>query len=220
MIGGAKITSQSGASFFKFSFWGPAMHLVQQTIFSGIKVLSGKMAFTFYEKYQMMCWDQGDLNLNVKFLDTLKNNKPALKLDQEENSDRARLGPVEEIELEGPQLQEDDLIQGPPSGFEFPMFQFTGGPSCIPNSDTNLSLKAEKVRRSLRLLEKYTEKRKCYESGKKKYNKRINKPKKARLEYQQTLGPLEMEQAELVIQMAGVEVKGKMEEEVAKIVLG
>ena len=119
----------------------------------------------------------------------------------------------------GLKVKKKIFFSGPPPGYEVP----------IHNSSNSLLNKevvqvcfvdAGKTRRSPRLLEKYSEERVRYDDGKKKYNKKNNKPKKARLEYQKTLDPLERQQAELLVQMAGVEIQGRIEEEVAKIVMG
>lgn len=58
-----------------------------------------------------------------------------------------------------------------------------------------------------------------FNSGKKSYKKRNNKAKQARMEYLQSLDPLDMDQAQLVVKLTGVEIQGRIEEEVAKMAM-
>ncbi|KAF3336494.1 Zinc knuckle [Carex littledalei] len=74
------------------------------------------------------------------------------------------------------------------------------------------------VRRSARLRGKYPNGVR-FDSGKRNYKKKSNKAKQARLEYLQSLNPLDKDQAQLVVKLAGVEIQGNIEEEVAKVAM-
>lgn len=76
------------------------------------------------------------------------------------------------------------------------------------------------VRRSHRLEKKYPEGRIRYGNSKAKGGKKRGKAILLNEDYQATLDPLNIEQAEMVIKMAGIQVKGSMEEEVAEVVMG
>lgn len=89
-----------------------------------------------------------------------------------------------------------------------------GQAQLVRNEDT----KTQQVRKSKRLSEKYPEKRIRYDSGTRKYNRRTTKPKSVSLDYQNSLDPLDKVQAEKIINMAGVKMAGKIEDEVEKIV--
>lgn len=112
--------------------------------------------------------------------------------------------------------EDDGLLSGPPPGFEHVIPQ-TGS---IPEPEqTNLGLQVvgpSNVKRSARIKAKKVEVK--YNAGKREYKRKNNKPKKAKLEYLQSLSPLSIEQAQLVIQLAGVEIQGRLEDEVAKVV--
>lgn len=75
------------------------------------------------------------------------------------------------------------------------------------------------IRKSARLAAKYAKNKVKYNTGKREYKRKGNKPKQAGLEYLKSMEPLELEQAKLVVSMAGVEIKGNVEGEVAKMVL-
>ncbi|KAF3338800.1 Gag-Pol polyprotein [Carex littledalei] len=74
--------------------------------------------------------------------------------------------------------------------------------------------------RSPRLQKKYAAGRTRYGSDKKKMGKKGGKATLVQEEYLQSLNPLSFEQAEMVVKMAGITFSGKMEDEVAKVVMG
>lgn len=76
------------------------------------------------------------------------------------------------------------------------------------------------VRRSQRLEKKYSQGRVKYGNSKAKGGKKKGKAILVNEDYQATLDPLNVEQAEMVIKLAGIQVKGSIEEEVAKVVMG
>ncbi|KAF3325446.1 Zinc knuckle [Carex littledalei] len=111
----------------------------------------------------------------------------------------------EKVEEQEGTVQNQVEAFGPPPGFE------------------NLVIHKEKeesqtMRRSKRLSEKYSEERLKYNSGKRTYKKKGSKPKPVKLDYKESLNPLSMDQAKLMVQLAGVEVSGAIEDEVAQVV--
>lgn len=165
-----------------------------------------------------MCWDQGDLNVRVSFLEVINNNNKEFQKEAG-NTNRAFLGLDEEEDRNGSEDQLDSFFLGPPPGFEVPIYD-----SSHQMEKGNLVQASEigsgSTRRSPRLREKYSEERVQYDEGKRKYKKKSGKPKKAVLEYQQTLDPLTKQQAETLVQMAGIEMHEGIDEAVAKIVIG
>lgn len=217
-FGAAKVVSQSGVNIFKFALWKPTRQLIHNTVFAGIRIFSGRLAFTFFEKYQLMCWDQGALNTQITFLEIINGNNKGFQKEAKQ-ANRALLGPMHAENLTGPDAQQEGFYSGPPPGFEVPIYnpvqQMENGElvqaSAVDSGNT---------RRSRRLREKYSNDRVRYDEGKRRYNKKSGKPKKVTLEYQQTLDPLTKQQAETLVQMAGIEMHEGIDEAVAKIVIG
>lgn len=136
-----------------------------------------------------MCWDQGDLNVHVSFLEVINNNNKEFQKEAG-NTNRAFLGLDEEEEKNGSEDQFDSLFLGPPPGFEVPIYgsshQLEKG-KLVQASEIG----SASTHRSPRLREKYSEERVRYNEGTRKYKKKSGKPKKTVLEYQQTLDPLD-----------------------------
>ncbi|KAF3339538.1 Gag polyprotein [Carex littledalei] len=125
------------------------------------------------------------------------------------------------------QNQGADENQGPPPGFDFPTYAANSQQELAVNeppvqqgagTQQELNATIQQVRKSARLTEKYSGGRVRYNSGKRKYKRGNAKFKPVRLEYQNSLEPLDKEQAVKVIEMAGVRLFGKIDEEVEKIV--
>ncbi|KAF3340661.1 Gag polyprotein [Carex littledalei] len=120
-----------------------------------------------------------------------------------------------------------DENQGPPPGFDFPTYAANSQQEQVVNEtlvqqgvgiQQELNTTTQQARKSARLTEKYSGGRVRYDAGKRKYKRGNAKFKPVRLEYQDSLKPLDKEQAEKVIKMAGVQISGKIDEEVEKIV--
>ncbi|KAF3336448.1 Gag polyprotein [Carex littledalei] len=134
---------------------------------------------------------------------------------------------------------ESALLEGPPPGFQHPLItQLEEGAhhkpiqeDChnfstvtdthLPEGPTGLGLLTPaggSVKRSARLKAKKSQVNYSATVGKRTYKKKCNKTKGAKLEYLNSLQPLDVDQAKLVINLAGVVFQGSMEEEVAKVV--
>ncbi|KAF3336972.1 Gag-Pol polyprotein [Carex littledalei] len=137
---------------------------------------------------------------------------------------------------------ESGMQQGPPPGFEHqpPSILQQGtqfspvaeGPLDMPDASATASIDSKaspgglgllvqgegNIKRSARLKAKTSKVNYSAAAGKRSYKKKYNKAKGAKLEYLNSLNPLDMEQAKLVIQLAGVELQGDIENEVANMV--
>lgn len=170
---------------------------------------------------------------------TVGSNRASLQLIEEGNNsgvgmEQGQESVMSQFDLEQQVVQgvghkEKGENQGPPPGFEFLASIAKEGPQMGQCSNAFQApqeasiqqmenTETQQVRKSRRLLEKYSEGRLKYDSGKRKYNKNNVKLKPVNLEYQQTLDPLNKDQAEKVIKLAGVQMRGKIEEEIEKIV--
>lgn len=129
-----------------------------------------------------------------------------------------------------PQLGQENGpdIEDAPPGFPIPIYKEVNdlglgdkeGHIQDPPSKIKATPPSLAVRRSSRLEKKYSGGRVRYGPTKNRENKKKGKAILVNVEYQATLDPLNVEQAEMVIRMAGIQVKGNIEEEVAKVVMG
>lgn len=128
------------------------------------------------------------------------------------------------------QLDQENMpvTEDAPPGFPIPIYKETNDlglkekevhiqnpPSKIKATPFSLA-----VRRSSRLEKKYSGGRVRYGPTRNKENKKKGKTALVNTEYQASLDPLNVEQAEMVIRMVGIQVKGNIEDEVAKVVMG
>lgn len=154
------------------------------------------------------------------------------------NSEDNEFGPEPTVILEPISGENQEVTveeeQGPPPGYPLPIYQqldmlqieTTEQETTIEASVQNKGRNTKAtppclaVRRSSRLQKKYSAGRIRYGVSNKKTGKKAVRATQIKGDYQQSLDPLNIEQAEMVVRMAGIKFDGKIEEEVAKVVMG
>ncbi|KAF3331832.1 hypothetical protein FCM35_KLT03238 [Carex littledalei] len=218
----AKVLADSGLSLFNFNLLRPDIQLPHQTVFNGLKFFSGplfaKICHMVHGREIQICNDNGlgkEYNTNQTLVLTELNSvheNEAHVIDDIQ-------GPPPGFELP---IYKNDTIEGntegPPPGFELPIYRLSPTIKEVKKK-TRCANESLKVRRSPRLEKKYREGGKKIGAGKTNRGRKPAKVKMVKMDYQESLSPLSMTQAGMVIKLAGVEVKGTIEDEVAKVVM-
>ncbi|KAF3319883.1 hypothetical protein FCM35_KLT21857 [Carex littledalei] len=217
---GVKILDKSGMNLFNFTLLGPVTQMTNQTIFKGLKLVSGVIMAQTSDAVSTPLL-QGIKEREIQTHDTSGLIiEPMVETEAHSAEDAHSPPPGFELPIYKDD-HDDGNSEGPPPGFELPIYR--SGPMLtatkagkkISQANTNL-----KVRRSPRLEGKYRAGGKKTSSGKKVKGRKPAKAKIVQMAYQQSLDPLDMSQAQMIIKMAGVEVNGQIEEEVAKVIMG